>query len=275
MCCTTPVKRRRTLAALCLILRQHPVSDAKLIDDVALFTRRHAHFLADVLHVDLQLLDAAIVRIPPDRPNDGGIRQHLSRMDGEKRHDVVLRLSQVDLFFANKDLPRIIVDQQILKAEFSAGGTFLFFAVPMAAENGADTGQQFLRPKGLGNIIIRPQIQRLHLVPLVGAGGEHNDGHGVRFPDFLNQVQTIPIRQAEIQNDEIRTMGGVHHYAERTGLRAEHLIVTGFQIGFDKASDVGLVLYDQDLVLVIAHRPHPLFPAQSGIPHRRPSCFLR
>ena len=59
--CTTPVKRRRTLAALCLILRQHPVSDAKLIDDVALFTGRHAHFLADVLHVDLQLLDAAIV----------------------------------------------------------------------------------------------------------------------------------------------------------------------------------------------------------------------
>ena len=35
--------------------------DAKLIDDVALFTGRHAHFLADVLHVDLQLLDAAIV----------------------------------------------------------------------------------------------------------------------------------------------------------------------------------------------------------------------
>ena len=55
--------------------------------------------------------------------------------------------------------------------------------------------------------------------------------------------------------------------------RTEHLIVAGFQIGFDKASDVGLVLYDQDFVLVIAHRPHPLFPEQSGIPHRRPSYF--
>ena len=41
-----------------------------------------------------------------------------SRMDGEKRHDVVLRLSQVNLLFANKNLPRIIVDQQILKVEF-------------------------------------------------------------------------------------------------------------------------------------------------------------
>ena len=196
-------------------------------------------------------------------------------MNGEKRHDVVLRLSQVDLLFANKDLPRIIVDQQILKAEFSAGGTFLLFAVPMAAENGADTGEQFLRPKGLGNIIIRPQIQRLHLVPLVGAGGEHDDGYGIRLSCFLDQTHAISVRKAEIQNDEIRMMGGVHHHAERTGLRAEHLIVAGFQIGFDKASDVGLILYDQDLVLVIAHRPHSLFPEQSGIPHRCHVCFLR
>ena len=71
--CTTTVKRRRTLAALCLILRQHTVSDAKRIDDAALFAGRHAHFFADVLHIDLQFLDAAIARIPSDRPNDGGI----------------------------------------------------------------------------------------------------------------------------------------------------------------------------------------------------------
>ena len=70
--------------------------------------------------------------------------------------------------------------------EFSAGGAFFLFTVPMTAENGADTGQQFLRAKGLGDIIIRPQIQGFHLIPLVGTGGEHNDGHGVRSPDFLN-----------------------------------------------------------------------------------------
>ena len=35
------------------ILRQHTVSNAKLIDDVAFFAGRHAHFLADILHVDL------------------------------------------------------------------------------------------------------------------------------------------------------------------------------------------------------------------------------
>lgn len=74
MYCTTPVKRRRASAALCLVLRQHPVADAKLIDDVALFTGRHAHFLADVLHVDLQLLDAAIVGISVSVPFIGELK---------------------------------------------------------------------------------------------------------------------------------------------------------------------------------------------------------
>ena len=58
-------------------------------------------------------------------------------------------------------------------------------------------------------------------------------------------------------------MGSVHHHAERTGLRAENLIVAGFQICFNEASDVSFILYDQDLKFVIAHRPHPLFPEQS------------
>ena len=104
------------------ILCQHTVSDAKLIDDIALFAGRHAHFLADVLHVDLQLLDATMVRISPDGTDDRSIRQYLSGVNGEERHNVVFCLGQVDLFFAHKDLPCIVIDQQVLKAEFPAGG---------------------------------------------------------------------------------------------------------------------------------------------------------
>lgn len=121
------------------IFRQHTVSDAKLVDDVALFAGCHAHFLVDVLHVDLQLLDAAIVRISPDGTDDRSIRQHLSGVNGEKRQDIVFCLGQVDLFFINKNLPCIVIDQQVLKAEFPTGGTFILLAVSMAAENSADT----------------------------------------------------------------------------------------------------------------------------------------
>ena len=86
-----------------------------------------------------------LARIPSDRPNDGGIRQHLSGVNGEKRHDVVFRLGQVDLLFSYKNLPCIVIDQQILQAEFPAGTAFILFTVPMAAENGTDTSQQFQR----------------------------------------------------------------------------------------------------------------------------------
>ena len=36
----------------------------------------------------------------------GGIRQHLSGVNGEKRHDVVFRLGQVDLIFIHKEIGR-------------------------------------------------------------------------------------------------------------------------------------------------------------------------
>ena len=62
-----------------LTIIQHAIADAKLIDDIALFAGGYAHFLSDILHVDLQLLDASIIRISPDCADDGGIRQHLSR----------------------------------------------------------------------------------------------------------------------------------------------------------------------------------------------------
>ena len=71
----------------------------------------------------------------------------------------------------------------------------------MTAENGANTGQQFFCTEWLCNIIICAQIQCLHFVPFVGTGRQDNDRNRIRFPDFLNQVQTIPIRQAKIQND--------------------------------------------------------------------------
>lgn len=36
-----------------LAIIQHAIADAKLIDDIAFFTRCYAHFLSDILHVDL------------------------------------------------------------------------------------------------------------------------------------------------------------------------------------------------------------------------------
>ena len=36
-----------------LAIIQHTIADTKLIDDIALFTRCYAHFLSDILHVDL------------------------------------------------------------------------------------------------------------------------------------------------------------------------------------------------------------------------------
>ena len=122
-------------------------------------------------------------------------------MDRETGQNVVFRLGQIDFVFADKDLPFVIVDHQILKPVFAAGCTLIFCSLPMTAENGADTGQQFLCAEGLCNVVVGAQIQSLYLVPFVGAGGQNNNGGRVRFPDLPDQIQPVPVRQTKVQND--------------------------------------------------------------------------
>ena len=50
-------------------------------------------------------------------------------------------LYSVYLLLPYKNLPCIVINQQILQAEFPAGTAFILFTVPMAAENGADASQ--------------------------------------------------------------------------------------------------------------------------------------
>ena len=45
---------------------------------------------------------------------------------------------RVEGILAYKNPSCIVIDQQVLKAEFPAGGTFILFTVSMAAENGPD-----------------------------------------------------------------------------------------------------------------------------------------
>ena len=61
-----------------ILVVQHPVANAQLIDDVLTFPGAATQFFADVGHVDLELFDAAVIHIAPDGTNDGGIGQHLA-----------------------------------------------------------------------------------------------------------------------------------------------------------------------------------------------------
>ena len=191
-------------------------------------------------------------------------------MLGEERHDVVLGLGQLDLLLVHKHLAAVIIDAHSLCAELprrgiaAAQGT-----VTVQAQGSTHAGQQLAGAEGLGDIVIGPQIQRFDLIHLVGAGREHHDGGHVLLPHGADKLQTVPVRQAQIQNDQIRVVGGKQGQAHGTGVGHQRLIIIGGQQRFDKAADIRLILHNEDFEFIIAHLLHPPFqflrsPARSG-----------
>ena len=89
----------------------------------------------------------------------------------------------------------------------------------------AHPGEQLLHAERLGDVIVRPEIERLHLVRAADAGGEHDDrGLGVSA-DAADHVDAGNVRQPEIQDDEIWPVAGRRGQCLSAGPRLHDLVV--------------------------------------------------
>ena len=127
-------------------------------------------------------------------------------------------------------------------------------------QQGAHAGQQLLRLKGLGEIIVRPAVQSLDPVGQVAAGRQHQHRHGMAPGAQLpQQAEPVHPRQHSVQQDQvIQVRGGV--------------VVAGHAV----AADVhGVALPPQQLrqvpgqaLFILDHKqPHgapPLIPGPTG-----------
>ena len=200
-------------------------------------------------------------------------------MLGKEGHDVVLGLGQLDLLAFHEHLAAVVVDAQALGAELAVGGrTAQRGTVAVQPQRRAHPGQQLAGAEGLCDVIVGPQIQRFDLVHLVGAGRQHDDGGHVLLPHGADQLQAVPVRQAQVQNDQVRIVGGEQSQAHGAGVGHQRLIIIGGQQRFDKAADIRLILHNEDFEFIIAHLLHPPFqflrsPARSGWWFHRPPSF--
>lgn len=94
------------------------------------------------------------------------------------------------------------IEGQILKGELVQHHR----ALP--AGHRADSCQQLLWVKGLGEIVVRPSVQSRHLVGNGGAGGEHQHRglHALasHLPQYAEAVQP---REHDVQQDEVIRAG--------------------------------------------------------------------
>jgi len=131
-------------------------------------------------------------------------------------------------------LPGIGVVARLLRAG-AVGGL-----VGAAADDGAETGEDFLQIERLHDVIIRAGVEALHAVARLVAGGEHEHGRLFGFAQALEDFPAVHARQHHVEDDGvvvralgveetvIAVVGGVHgvtFLAQRLGEARE-------QIGF-------------------------------------------
>ena len=69
------------------------------------------------------------------------------------------------------------------------------------------SGEKFVHAKRLGHVIVGAEVESLDLAGLVTAAGQHHDRNAlVSRPDHSQQFVSLNVRQAEIENDQVRLL---------------------------------------------------------------------
>ena len=135
----------------------------------------------------------------------------------------------------------------------------LLAVVPHPAEGHPQPGQQLVHREGLGQIVIRPGVQRRHLVPVIGPGRYHDDGHIAPGADLLDDLDAVDIGQTQVQQHHVRTVGQGVHDCLRAVFGPVELVVLRLQCRGDQIAHGGVILHKQNLRFI--HMALPPMPA--------------
>lgn len=235
----------------------HPISHADLREDISRLSRIGLQLPADVGHIYPQDLVVVIVRVgAPDVVDDVVIGEDAAAVFGQQGDQLVLDLGEVDLLVLKEHQAAGEINGQILEGvdrlAFSHGAAQLL----VMAQGGADAGQKLGGAEGLGDVIVAAAVQGQHLFLLVGPGGNDDNGHHGPFPHLLDDLDSVHIRQAQIQKDQVGKAGGDEGKAFLAGGCGEHLILVGSQRGFHEVA-YAFFVFNNDNRWFKIHRFHP------------------
>jgi hypothetical protein len=92
---------------------------------------------------------------------------------------------------------------------------------PGAPDRGPHPREQLLHPERLGDVVVRPRVERLDLVGAVGSPGQHDDGRLGPAAQPLDHLDAVQVGQAEVEDHQVgRVPGG---YLERLGPGGGHV----------------------------------------------------
>ena len=152
----------------------------------------------------------------------------------------------------------VIIDGQVPGGEFAGLGDLgIGQGGAGMADGGADAGQQLGGAEGLHQIVVGAVIQGVHLVVLMVPGGHHHHRQVGPFAHGLEHLHAVHIRQTQVQNNQVRAVGGDHGQRFFTAAHDDGVIPIGVEDHGDEVADALLILHDQNLILDLHVLPPP------------------
>jgi hypothetical protein len=128
-----------------------------------------------------------------------------------------------------------------------------------SAQHGADPGQELPRTEGLGEIVVRAQLQAHDAVGFLGAAGQDDDRQ-LRFSTQLaQQLHAVLALQPQIEQHQIQDLVTKRTHQLRTSRRLRHPKIVLLQVLADELAHRDVVVDHQHMRnrRLLHHRGHP------------------
>mmetsp|Transcript_21671 Transcript_21671/g.84405 ORF Transcript_21671/g.84405 Transcript_21671/m.84405 type:complete len:428 (+) Transcript_21671:1981-3264(+) len=118
-----------------------------------------------------------------------------------------------------------------------------------AAQHRVDAGQQFARIEGLGEIVVRADLQADDAVHVLDLGGQHDDGRAVvGGAQPAADGQAVFAGQHQVQHDQVHRLAGELLVQGPAVLGQQHLEAFLGEVAPQQVADAGVVVDDEDAV---------------------------
>jgi hypothetical protein len=116
-----------------------------------------------------------------------------------------------------------------------------------SAEHRADPREELAQAEGLGDVVVGAYLEPAHLVRLLAARGEHDDGDvETTLAQGAAHVPAAQPGHHQVEHDEVGRLRGGEGERALTVARGEGLISLEAEIVLEASHHLGLVVHDED-----------------------------
>src|SRR5262249_13392224 len=159
--------------------------------------------LAKVADVDVDSARLPICRVSPERTEQHLSRKDAARLRSEGPEQLELDVSQLHRLSVELDGPFGGIDPQIARFDYLPVALKAIAGERRAAQQRADTAPELTNREGLGDVVVRAQLEAENLVELFTASGQHDDRHVAAGAEAAADLETVDLRQHQVEHDKV------------------------------------------------------------------------